>query len=192
VNPSTNSEIMTMSANSLLAVFAFILIASLVISSQAQSVPCIYGANLPVGCSNRIVRCGTTPTQGVKAVVGPTADTWCMNHRIYDKEIYIIQFNDRNNTCWEVKMAVGECWGEHPQGNGNYGCMGKCGAGCGGINCGAWARDCMRHDVCSWFFTSTDGASDPNCGQAYNWSSDDYLSNRMCTANNCNDLSMCK
>lgn len=30
-------------------------------------------------------------------------------------------------------------------------CQGKCGPGCGDIDCGAWARDCLRHDICSWY-----------------------------------------
>jgi len=181
------NPVISMSILAALALFAM-----LISSSQAYNVPCLHQEKHPPGCEDRIVRCGTTPSQGVVAVVGPAADTWCVNHRIYLNEVYIMQFYDRNTTCWEIKMAIGECWGTQPYNGGVYSCMGKCGPGCGSINCGAWARDCLRHDVCSWFFSSTDGSSDPNCGQAYDWGSDDYLSNRLCTGTSCNDAALCK
>jgi len=148
---------------------------------------------VPAGCEQRIVPCGNILDHGgADSVIDPTTNTWCINWRIYIPEVYIVQWIDANSSCWEVKMTIGECWGVHPKNGGSYGCMGKCGGGCGNINCGAWARDCLRHDICSWFHTSTDGSSDANCGYAYDLAADDYLSNRFCTGSNCNDLSVCK
>jgi len=175
-----------------LVLFAFSLCTIEAYTIPNYNIPCINITNVPAGCDPRIVRCGTTPPNGVE-VVGPTSNTLCATHRIYLGDLYIIQFNDRNKICWEVKLAVGECWGAHPVNGGSYGCMGKCGAGCGDIDCGAWARDCMRHDICSWYFTSTDGANDPNCGDAYNMAENDYLMNRECrTGPGCSDTTLCK
>lgn len=72
-------------------------------------------------------------------------------------------------TCLETHAQAGPDgygdWGDlHGS---NYGCMGKCGGGCMGAG---YARDCMKHDVCSAFKTVAQGQAaegfcmDVDCG----------------------------
>lgn len=56
----------------------------------------------------------------------------------------------------------------------NYGCMGRCGADCGGWLPSSWTKDCMDHDACSYRNSASGGAADPNCGDEYNESADDW------------------
>lgn len=56
-------------------------------------------------------------------------------------------------TCVETFALTYDDWGfidgeQHEKGD--YDCMGKCGAGCGTDGLGV-AKDCMKHDVCSYF-----------------------------------------
>jgi len=154
--------------------------------------PCVYNQNTPQNCVQRFVECGKTEKDGsVVDVLGPTANTFCSNWRVYVGETYIVQFYDSNRKCWEVKMAVGECWGINPISGAEYSCQGKCGAGCGNVDCGAWARDCLRHDACSWFFGAAGGAKDTNCGEAYNLAMDDFLASCPCNGSNRKDKSVC-
>ena len=55
-----------------------------------------------------------------------------------------------------------------------YGCMGRCGGGCGWGAPSAWTKDCMDHDQCSWENGSSGGASDSNCGDEFNEAADDW------------------
>ncbi|KAM0722098.1 hypothetical protein Q7P37_001539 [Cladosporium fusiforme] len=69
---------------------------------------------------------------------------------------------------------VGGNYGANPSGNGDYSCMGRCGAGCSGAALGnAYTQDCYSHDVCSYFNSASGGASDPDCGGAFNAAVDD-------------------
>jgi len=53
-------------------------------------------------------------------------------------------------SCVETFAETNDHWGKIPgeQHTANYNCMGKCGAGCQGLGI---AKDCMKHDVCSYF-----------------------------------------
>ncbi|KAF5545434.1 hypothetical protein FPHYL_10739 [Fusarium phyllophilum] len=62
----------------------------------------------------------------------------------------------------------------------NYGAnlsgSGECGAGCSGTAVGnVYTQDCFSHDICSYFNSASGGASDPNCGAAYNAAVDDTV-----------------
>eukprot|EP00493_Phyllostaurus_siculus_P011548 UN11710 len=72
-------------------------------------------------------------------------------------------------------MQGGECWGKQPNTNGDYDCLGKCGPGCtdGQAN---WARDCLKHDVCSWYFGASGGIADGDCGDSWWQATNDYVS----------------
>jgi len=48
-------------------------------------------------------------------------------------------------TCIETFAVTGDHWGD-------YTCMGRCGVGCLGVGVGL-GKDCMKHDVCSYFKT---------------------------------------
>ena len=67
---------------------------------------------------------------------------------------------------WVVGSSGGQQW------NGDFDCMGRCGAGCGG---GDWTLDCLDHDSCSRHYYSSTGALDHNCGDEYSNAADDYL-----------------
>ncbi|CAI6302473.1 unnamed protein product [Periconia digitata] len=72
--------------------------------------------------------------------------------------------------------TVGSNFGPNSGNGGEYSCNGRCGAGCSGFALGnAYTQDCFSHDVCSWFNNASGGASDPNCGAAYNAAVDDTL-----------------
>ncbi|KAF5630991.1 uncharacterized protein FTJAE_8071 [Fusarium tjaetaba] len=64
--------------------------------------------------------------------------------------------------------VVGSNYGANPSGSG------ECGAGCSGTAVGnVYTQDCFSHDICSYFNSASGGASDPNCGAAYNAAVDD-------------------
>ncbi len=59
--------------------------------------------------------------------------------------------------------------------NSNYGCMGRCGAGCGNSSVpSSWTKDCMDHDQCGVKNNSSGGAFDSNCGDEYTEAADDW------------------
>lgn len=66
---------------------------------------------------------------------------------------------------WTVGAHGGVQW------NGDYACMGRCGAGCGSYD---WTLDCLEHDACSRRYYSSSGAVDHNCGDEWSEASDDY------------------
>lgn len=79
--------------------------------------------------------------------------------------------------CLEILVRVGECWGTDSDGD-DYGCMGRCGPGCQvespGL-CSNWSLNCLRHDVCSYYYNSAGGALDPACGYAFLRGTRDYV-----------------
>ena len=88
---------------------------------------------------------------------------------------YYVEFDDSAGNCYGIIMHGGECWGDNPNG-GNYDCQGRCGRGCGSLFtlCSNWGRDCLRHDVCSWYFEASGGRNDINCGDEYNMAFNDW------------------
>ncbi|KZM24638.1 uncharacterized protein EKO05_0008575 [Ascochyta rabiei] len=83
--------------------------------------------------------------------------------------------NSAGKTCsWTG--TVGSNFGTNSVTGGDYSCNGRCGAGCSGTALGnAYTQDCFSHDVCSWFNNASGGASDANCGAAYDAAVDDTL-----------------
>jgi hypothetical protein len=65
-------------------------------------------------------------------------------------------------------ILVGTNW---PSG---YGCMGRCGSGCGAWLPSSWTKDCMDHDACSYRNGASGGAADTNCGDEFNEAADDW------------------
>lgn len=41
--------------------------------------------------------------------------------------------------------------------------------------CSNWAADCLRHDVCSYYYGATGGGKDGNCGDEYDDAVDDTI-----------------
>ncbi|EDU44064.1 hypothetical protein PtrSN002B_010820 [Pyrenophora tritici-repentis] len=83
--------------------------------------------------------------------------------------------NAAGQTCrWSG--VVGSNFGTNSVNRGEYSCNGRCGAGCSGTAIGnVYTQDCFSHDVCSWFNNASGGASDRNCGAAYNAAIDDTI-----------------
>ncbi|KAI5371029.1 hypothetical protein Slin14017_G019080 [Septoria linicola] len=81
--------------------------------------------------------------------------------------------NAAGQTCtWTG--TVGSNFGSNSANGGDYGCNGRCGASCSGASIGnAYTQDCFSHDICSWFENASGGASDANCGAAFNSAIDD-------------------
>ncbi|KAJ3268186.1 hypothetical protein HDV01_003350 [Terramyces sp. JEL0728] len=148
----------------------------LFISVQA-GIPCTI-AGTPSGCDNtRIVSCGTLSGY---PVIPSGSNTLCSDtpNSFHRGDKYIVQFNQgKGGTCFEILMENGECWGTNPINNGEYNCQGRCGASCGGTLCSNWAHDCLKHDVCSWYFGASGGSGDANCGDEYAQATNDFLSN---------------
>lgn len=128
------------------------------------------------GCTPRVVPCGTVSEGAYDLKIDPTTNTRCgtPQGRIdpYRHQNVLVQFNDSKGVCREILMRPGECWGT------DYNCMGRCGAGCGTWSCSNWAADCLRHDVCSYYFTASGGSNDPNCGFDFDLAIDDFI--RIC------------
>lgn len=78
------------------------------------------------------------------------------------------EWNTQAASYISENIMVGAHW---PNG---YGCMGRCGADCGGWLPSSWTKDCMDHDACSARNSASGGASDPNCGDEYNEAADDW------------------
>ena len=79
--------------------------------------------------------------------------------------------------CMEIVVQVGECWGLDSDGD-SYDCLGLCGVGCQPNHanaCSNWARNCLKHDVCSYYYNSKGGAAYLHCGWAFNIAAADYL-----------------
>ncbi len=59
-------------------------------------------------------------------------------------------------------------------GGGSYGCMGRCGGGCGWGAPSSYTKDCMDHDKCSLDTGASGGSSDSNCGDEFDHAADDW------------------
>eukprot|EP00455_Lapot_gusevi_P048001 TRINITY_DN6584_c0_g2_i1.p1 TRINITY_DN6584_c0_g2~~TRINITY_DN6584_c0_g2_i1.p1 ORF type:complete len:190 (+),score=26.80 TRINITY_DN6584_c0_g2_i1:111-680(+) len=90
---------------------------------------------------------------------------------------FVVQFTGGNGRCLEILMQAGECWGPHPSNHGQYNCQGRCGPSCGTplSVCSNWSRDCLKHDVCSWFYGASGGYEDPNCGDEFKQAENDWF-----------------
>lgn len=107
----------------------------------------------------------------------------------------------KSDRCLEIALQVGECWGIDSDGD-SYDCLGLCGVGCqvasdAVTTCSNWSRNCLKHDVCSYYYNSKGGAADPHCGWAFNLAAADYLQPCMtdstCTLPNFNTrMEVCK
>ena len=171
-------------------------------------VPCIKGENnKPVGCKERIFLCSKIDEMyknvdiDVRNRIDPDDNTRCHKEKsgnrlkstVDEKEgkgnEYIVKFDDKDGNCYGIKMYGGECWGIHPTTDSNYDCMGRCGAGCGSWTCSNWGRDCMKHDVCGWYLSSTTGFRDKNCKDEF-W--DAYNDRERCCHRWCLGGSKCR
>jgi len=77
-------------------------------------------------------------------------------------------------TCTVAKPVVaGSDWGGSVCNSGNYGCMGRCGAGCSTLFGTKLTLDCLRHDTCSHDKVAAGQGSDTSCGDEYTNASDD-------------------
>jgi len=145
----------------------------------------------PAGCVKRIVACGSASKEGIKGTIGQDTPSACRSNRIYVLERYLLQFRGADKKCLEINMQVGECFGINSINNGEYNCNGKCGGSCGAVDNGSWSANCLRHDVCSWWFGSTGGSKDAECGYAYDLSFSDWAAGYQCNASGGKDRQVC-
>jgi len=150
------------------------------------SPPCLYGTtNTPSGCDpNRIKLCNELSASSEEILISHDENTDCSTSpKLSDtvegngENTYVVQFDGADGECLAIRMEGGECWGAHPNNGGNYNCQGRCGPGCGSWTCSNWGRDCLKHDVCSWYFSSSGGASDSNCGDEWGDAYNDWANN---------------
>jgi len=158
---------------------------SFVNSTFAYTVPCsdptACGSG-PSGCaSNRVVKvkCNSINSNGYPTIRLDDS-TACGAAPVVLQQRVNVQFYQLPGTedCYEITMQVGECWGTLPKTGGVYNCQGQCGpsciSGCNILTVGSWSRNCLRHDVCSWYFCSTNGGSNTYCGKSFKQASGDY------------------
>ncbi|MET0592697.1 MAG: hypothetical protein ABW133_08360 [Polyangiaceae bacterium] len=94
-------------------------------------------------------------------------------------------YTDKSGKTTQEPIVVGSKMSPMPGGNGDYSCMGKCGAGCTDYWFAktGYTKDCLDHDACSRKYTASGGARDPNCGDEYNAASRDFTNSKSCTGN---------
>jgi len=124
--------------------------------------------------------------------VGPTAVANCDGGlgAVHLQEEVLLQFMQgspkRGGACLEIVIRLGECWGSDSDDD-RYDCMGLCGPNCQlespGL-CSNWSLNCLRHDVCSYYYNSRGGLFDLSCGYAFAQAEKDYstdcLSDKKC------------
>jgi len=149
---------------------------------RAYSIPCLPDGR-PTGCLNTRVHeatCNVANSNGYPTVT-LDEEFSCEDYKIGLYQWINVQFfKQTNGNCLEITMQVGECWGSNPKNGGSYNCQGECGSscieGCGLLRLGGgWSRNCLRHDVCSWYHGASGGGSDPNCGKSYNQADHDIF-----------------
>lgn len=141
-------------------------------------IPCTT-ANLPAGCTNdRWKTCGTYTPSPSQQLIKNGGNSHCEYETKGIGQTFIVQFNGQDNICTEILMRQGECWGPHPSNPENsYDCQGRCGGGCGkSWAVSNWARDCLKHDVCSWYYGADGLFADVNCGDEAWKAVDDTIS----------------
>ena len=128
----------------------------------------------------RFVPCGSTANH---RVLHARDATKCQvpAGRLRPQQLVVVQFFSGppglRGKCMEILLQVGECWGMDSEGD-SYDCLGLCGAGCQLERfdlCSNWSQNCLKHDVCSYYYNSRGGAADPHCGWAFNIAAPDYL-----------------
>mmetsp|Transcript_30636 Transcript_30636/g.78576 ORF Transcript_30636/g.78576 Transcript_30636/m.78576 type:complete len:235 (+) Transcript_30636:79-783(+) len=133
----------------------------------------------------RFVECNAT--RGVDSVlpqvlVTPQSTSGCNGlGRVQPQEEVVVQFTkgwaQDGGPCLEILVRPGECWGQDGDGDA-YDCMGQCGPSCQKASpgvCSNWSLNCLRHDVCSYYYNSEGGALDESCGHAFGVAVKDYL-----------------
>lgn len=164
------------------------IVACLLAISYAQTViPCIHGANKPAGCVQRIKPCSSFSSSELDGlqIINENENYDCgdatpkMKDTLFtgaSTNTYFVKFkDDETDECYGIIMEAGECWGDQPNTGSNYDCQGRCGAGCSNGEAN-WARDCLKHDACSWYFSASGGLTSKTCGDEFEDATNDFLS----------------
>ena len=131
----------------------------------------------------RFVPCGTHARQHREATVPARDVSKCRGRagQVQPGRSMLMQFTsgppEQGGECLEIHVEVGECWGMDSDRD-SYDCIGRCGIGCqeeGPGLCSNWSRNCLKHDICSYYFNSRGGVVDPNCGWAFQKAEPDFL-----------------
>ena len=141
--------------------------------------PCKYGETAADGCEERFKRCSEFTSSQTRdyTLIAEDSGTDCMYNSPKLKDTikrggkanqYYVQFDSKDNECWGILMEGGECWG------GDWNCLGRCGPNCGSWACSNWGRDCLKHDVCSYFFSASGMIFDDHCGDEWAEAQNDW------------------
>ncbi|CAE7475087.1 Catsper1 [Symbiodinium natans] len=135
----------------------------------------------------RFVTCGrleVEPRRAATAATLPARDvTRCRARagQLEPGQALVVQFTrgppEQGGECTEIRVEAGECWGLDSDGD-SYDCLGRCGIGCQDPSpglCSNWSRNCLKHDICSYYYNSRGGAVDPSCGWAFQKAERDFL-----------------
>lgn len=95
-------------------------------------------------------------------------------------QAYDVFFQTKDDgKCWKVSdMYVNDHWYTyHSNKSGaDYTCMGRCGPGCAGYGgCHNFGKDCMKHDVCSYFVRGS--AHTSICDEYKDQAVDEWMNN---------------
>ena len=144
----------------------------------------LYLSEAPEGHVHRAITRGTSSPEvsalGAAATVGDEGVT-CITKGTSVTAVY----TDKSGKVTQEAIVVGSKMSPMPGGKGDYGCMGKCGAGCTDYWFArtGYTKDCLDHDACSRKYSASGGSRDPNCGDEYNAASRDFTNSSRCTGN---------
>lgn len=86
---------------------------------------------------------------------------------------YRARWDDGDGNVYYVDVQAGGNWnGYHGAPEGDWSCLGDCGAGCTGTGP---TLDCLEHDVCAYFHAASGGRFDRDCGDEWQQAVNDYL-----------------
>ena len=151
-------------------------------SVSAFDRPCT--ASIQGNCTEgRFLPCGSSKLKHPRGGVVPARDVTTCRVRagqVRAGQALVVQFTsgppEQGGECIEILVELGECWGQDSDGD-SYDCLGRCGIGCqeGPGLCSNWSRNCLKHDICSYYHNSRGGAVDPHCGWAFQKAEQDFL-----------------
>ena len=85
--------------------------------------------------------------------------------------------SSNNKMICETSVFGGSAF--HERNKNQYGCLGRCGPGCSNVpawrDMSAWSLDCLKHDICSYYFSDASGSSVDMCKDALISAADDFV-----------------
>lgn len=130
----------------------------------------LYFSEAPARYAHGHVVEGVPPVEGVSYSLADDGVIRLQKWRLY-KGQYDKGYGGK---VYSFKCTTWKNWGTSRCDKGDYGCMGRCGGGCGGAGTKYPYRDCLEHDVCSHNLCAVAGIASINCGDEYKHAIDDF------------------